>query len=319
MTMTLLDRADTRSSVSPAQWLRETTAAVRVSFCSFGVRKSLTSEQKCQAAEPFGAEGEFLSAQKRLLDTRHESYKVVTAVRGKIGSYWRSLTLPYPEPGVRLIRQHQIEAFQSEMTKLRGELEDAVARLDHHYADLKSAARLRLGDLYDANDYPPSLQGLFGVEWDFPNVEPPDYLFQLNPALFEQEKARVAARFEEAVQLAEKTFLAEFGKLVEHLTERLSGGDGEKKVFRDSAVSNLAEFFERFRQLSVRSNPELDGLIDRARQVVQGIEPQNLRDNDGLRQHVATQLSRVQASIDGMLVDQPRRRIIRSDSAGNGG
>ena len=86
-------------------------------------------------------------------------------------------------------------------------------------------------------------------------------------------------------------------------------------MFRDSAVANLTEFFERFRQLSVRSNPELDGLIDRARQVVQGVEPQHLRDNDGLRQHVATQLSRVQASIDGLLVDQPRRRIIRSNPA----
>ena len=51
MTTTLLDRADDRSSVSPAQWLRETTAAVRVSFTTFGVRKTLTVEQKNQAAE----------------------------------------------------------------------------------------------------------------------------------------------------------------------------------------------------------------------------------------------------------------------------
>ena len=68
MTMSLLDRGATPSSVSSAQWLRETTAAVRVSFTWFGVRKTLTNEQKNQAAESFGAEGEYLSARKKLLD-----------------------------------------------------------------------------------------------------------------------------------------------------------------------------------------------------------------------------------------------------------
>jgi hypothetical protein len=44
-------------------------AAVRVSINWFGTRKTLTAEQKSQAAESFGAEGTFLSAGKKLLDT----------------------------------------------------------------------------------------------------------------------------------------------------------------------------------------------------------------------------------------------------------
>src|ERR1043166_2304726 len=124
--MTLLEPVDTRSSVSPAQWLRETTAAVRVSFTWFGVRKALTNEQKNQAAEPFGAEGDYLSARKKLLDTKHAAYKEVTGVRGKVGSYWKSLTLPFPEPGIRLIRQHEVQGFTDQMVGYRAELEDAV-------------------------------------------------------------------------------------------------------------------------------------------------------------------------------------------------
>ncbi len=42
---------------------------------------------------------------KKLLDTKHPAFKTVTAIRGKVQSYWKSLSLPYPEPGVRLIRQ----------------------------------------------------------------------------------------------------------------------------------------------------------------------------------------------------------------------
>ena len=93
------------------------------------------------------------------------------------------------------------------------------------------------------------------MAWDFPSVEPPDYLRQLSPALYEQERARVAARFDEAVRLAEEAFTAELAKLVSHLTERLTGqDDGKPKVFRDSAVENLNEFFSRFRTLSVHSD-----------------------------------------------------------------
>src|SRR5262245_49561236 len=146
MTMTLTDPTETQRRVSPSQWLRETTAAVRVSFTWFGVRKTLTNEQKATAAEPFGAEGDYLSARKKIIDTKHAAYKDVTAARGKVLAYWRSLTLPFPEVGVRLIRQHQIDAFNEEMTSLRSQLQEAVSRLDEHYAELKQAARQRLGN-----------------------------------------------------------------------------------------------------------------------------------------------------------------------------
>jgi N-acetylglutamate synthase/N-acetylornithine aminotransferase len=107
--------------------------------------------------------------------------------------------------------------------------------------------------------------------------------------------------------------LTEFARLVSHLTERLSNdGDGERKVFRDSVVTNLMEFFQRFRHLNVRSNVQLDELVEQAQRVVQGVAAQELRDNEGLRQHVATQLAGVQSVLDGMLVDRPRRSLVRN-------
>lgn len=297
---------------TPAQHLRETMAAVRVSIRWFGTRKSLTVEQKTEAAEPFGAEAKFLSAGKKLLDISHPAFKAVTAVRGKVIGYWKSMSLPYPEPGVRLIRQDRIEDFTAKMQEFLDELAEAVQSLDRRYSELKATARQRLGSLYNPSDYPSSLVGLFGIEFDFPSVEPPSYLQSLNPELYEQECQRVQARFDEAVKLAEEAFVAELAKLVSHLTERLSGeADGKPRIFRDSAVENLTEFFGRFRQLNVRSSEQLDNLVADAQRVIRGIEPQALRDDAGLRQHVATEMSRVQSVLDGLLVDRPRRNILR--------
>ncbi len=80
---TLLDEPVARPSTSPEQWLRTQTAAVRLAISWLGVRKTLTTDQRNRAAESFGAEGEFLSAGKKLLDTRHPVFKAVTAVRSK--------------------------------------------------------------------------------------------------------------------------------------------------------------------------------------------------------------------------------------------
>src|SRR5690606_30836659 len=129
------------------------------------------------------------------------------------------------EPGIRLIRRRDIEAFDRQMTALQGELSQAVRELNDHYDQLRHNAREQLGRLYNPEDYPASLEGLFEMTWDWPSVEPPDYLRQLNPELYEQEAARVRQRFEEAVQLAEQAFLEELSRLVSHLTERLSGAD----------------------------------------------------------------------------------------------
>jgi hypothetical protein len=318
MTATLLD-PEIAGSTNSAEHLRQLTAAARVSLRWLGVRKTLTPEQKTQAAESFGAEGDFLSARKKLLDTTHPSFKAVTAVRGKILAYWKAMSLPYPEPGIRLIQQAKVAAFNQQMRDLRLELDEAVLRLDDHYEELRSAAQRRLGSLFNSADYPSSLRGHFELTWDFPSVEPPDYLLQLNPAIYEQERARVASRFEEAVQLAEQAFMEEFGKLVAHLTERLSGAENEKKVFRDSAVGNLTEFFARFKELNVRSNPDLDRLVEQAQRVVSGIRPQELRDSQHLQQQVATQLSGVQAALDGMMIDRPRRSIVRAGANRKGG
>ena len=294
------------------QRLRATVAGVRLSISWLGVRKSLSRDQKSQAALTFGAEGEYVSAAKKLLDTSHPAFKSVTAVRHRIVSLFKGMSLPYPEPGVRLIRQDDIAVFNMQMQTLKAELIEAVQQLDQQYAELRSSAQARLGSLYDPSDYPQSLVGLFDVDWHFPSFEPPDYLRQLSPQLYEQECQRVQARFDEAVQLAEQAFLEELAKLVEHLSERLNGQvDGRPKVFRDSAVENLSEFFERFRHLNIGSNEQLDQLVEQASRVVRGVEPQQLRDNGQLRQQVATQLSGVQSALDGLLVDRPRRNIIR--------
>jgi hypothetical protein len=249
----------------------------------------------------------------------NEAFRRLTSIRTRICGYWHSVSLPYVEPGVRLIRQADIPAFAHTMEGFRDELHEAEEQLDEDYDEVKADASRRLGRLFDADGYPAEIRDLFLVEWDFPSVEPPSYLLQVAPELFEEERRRVMARFEEAVRLAEQAFATEFGRPLSHLASRLGNDEsGERRVFRDSAVTNLTDFLSRFGQLNVRSNPDLDALVEEAQRLVRGVSPQQLRDNDSLRQHIAEEMTRVREQVEGLITVVPRRRLIRARPLPNG-
>ena len=304
----------------PAQRLRRIAAAVRVSFTWWGVRRALTTQQKEEIGAACDADPKLLSAGKRLLDTRHEAFRQLTALKGRIVSYWRGISLPYVEPGIRLIRQADIDAFVHVLEGCREELQQAEANLAVAYEEIKQDARQRLGRLFNRGDYPSEIRGLFDVAWEFPNVEPPAYLLRISPEVYEEERSRLASRFEEAVRLAEQAFATELADLVEHLTERLTTGeDGKRKVFRNSALGNFQEFIQRFQQLNIGSNAQLDALVEKAQELLQGVTPDQVRSLPEVRQQLQSGMAAMSQQLDQLLVDAPRRRIIRSQAPSNNG
>lgn len=311
MTITMEEPVATNNAGS-SERLRSRMAAMKLTFHWLGTKKSLNSEQMSRAADAFDAERKFLSAGKKLFDTGDPDFRRVTAVKSQAMTFYKGVSLPFPEPGFRLIRQDQVDTIHERMQAFREELAIAVQQLETRFSELTMEARDRLGDLFDPSDYPTSLSDSFEIEWTFPTVEAPEYLRRLNPELYQQECDRVRGQFDEAVRLAESAFVEELAKLIDHLAERLSGStDGKAKVFRDTAISNFTSFFEKFQALNVGSNADLDALVDRARNVVSGVDPRALRSSNELRDRITNQLSSVQASLDGLMVDRPRRNIIR--------
>lgn len=307
-------------AIKLAQDLRKATAAVRLRHKKFGVRKALSEEQRDEAAEVFQADAESLSASKKLLNTRHEAYRAVLAIRREATQYWRSATIAYPEPGIRLIRRERIEQFNARMLAYREQLHEAVKALNDAYGELRDTARENLGELYSEDDYPNSLMGQFGLAWDFPSIEAPKYLRELNPALYEQEQARISARFEEAMRMTEEALAAELQELVAALCDRLTGaGDGKPKQIRASAIENLQEFFGKFSSLNIRGNEQLDRLVEQAQLVMSGVAIDGLRKDTAVRETVATKLGEVKASLDTLVVDRPKRRIVLEDEGEGAG
>jgi hypothetical protein len=294
-----------------ARELQQNTGAVRVMFSWLGTQRKLSDSQTKQAADTFDADDSLVTASKRLIDTKHPAYKAVTAIKSQVSAYWRSMTLPYPQESIRLIRQNDVAAFEAKMQEFRTALRAAAANLQLEYETIKANAREKLGSLYNPADYPASLENVFDIKWDFPSVEPPSYLLAYNPALYEQERQKIQQRFEDAITLAENAFAEQLKALVDHLIERLTDNpDGTRKVFRDSAIENFREFAESFRRMNVRSNAQLDHLVTQAENIVTGVDIDELKKKKDIRQELSTQMSGIQTALDSLITNAPRRRIM---------
>ena len=117
---------ETRQHLEAGEQLRSVTTAVRLHVRWPGVRKTLSQNQRQLAAGAFNADSKVLSAAKKLLDTSHPAFRAVSAVKSKAVACWRSHTLPYVEPGVRLVRRNTVPTLESQLRESQSELIEAV-------------------------------------------------------------------------------------------------------------------------------------------------------------------------------------------------
>jgi hypothetical protein len=75
------------------------------------------------------------------------------------------------------------------MQTYRERLQESARELAAQYDTMKSEAERRLGTLFNASDYPTTLDGLFDLEVTYPAIEPPAYLVSLHPDVYQQEQA----------------------------------------------------------------------------------------------------------------------------------
>ena len=267
-------------------------------------------------ADSLGTNKKFLKIEKRLIDPKNLHYRALLETKSALVGVWKDLTLPYTEPGTRLLRKDLVEKFESHMSGFKAEMEARVVDLANNYQQLKSESRTSLGNLYKDEDYPHDITSLFSFHWEYPNLNPPEYLLMYNPALYKRQQEVVRAKFEEAIQKAEKAFGGELQDMVSLLVERMQPNeDGSRKKFMNATVSeNFKEFFDRFKNISVSNSQDLKDIVQMAEGIIEGVNPEYLKTDGLARQDLANKMQEVSRLLESKIGVQPRRKIIRAEA-----
>lgn len=246
-----------------------------------------------------------------------EEYDAVEAFKQKRRTEFANLGIPFPlGDSMYLIKIVNIPKAEELAGKTDRELQALVARLQAVYPSQITPEATGLGSLYNAGDYrvPEALESLFRFTSKWMHFGVPSVLKEIDAALWEKERERTAEVWREAKEqgliLLRKTTAEMVARLVEAVTP---AADGTKKRFYATAVTNLTDFFEAFEDRNLAGDKELEEQVVKLKGIVAGKEVADFKTDDKLRDFVKTEGSKIQSTLESMLVSSEARVITFED------
>lgn len=251
----------------------------------------------------------FVGAFKRLVDA--DALAKIASIGAEARRYVYSRSLPFPVEGAVFVPTPLIPEVDARLAESKARYESAVSNFVSDFEAFREQARLKLGQLFDARDYPKDVARRFGMDWRFVVMAPAGQTQLIDPMLVAREQERFADLMQRAQREAVGALRVRFAELVDHAVDRLAGGrdGGKPKVFRDTLVENWRDFVSVFSALNISDDVQLTKLVETCEAALSGVDAKDLRDDTKLREHVACKLSGVQQNLDAMLADRPTRKI----------
>jgi hypothetical protein len=245
-----------------------------------------------------------------------KEYGEAVAVAGELRRWLLARCLPSPlRRGTYLVPISMVGDISDKIEAAEVKYLSRFEAFFQAYPKLVENAKEQLKDQFDAGNYPSvrALRSAVWVERRFLDFGVPSEA-KIGKALWESEKKKAEETWTNAAYDIQEALRDAFRSLVGHLAERLEPTpDGEKKVFKDTAVEKLLEFIDLFKARNIAGDAELEGLVIRARDVLKGKKPDKLRTSSVARGEVAGEMARVQAALDKLLEKAPKRRIVFED------
>jgi hypothetical protein len=114
----------------------------------------------------------------------------------------------------------------------------------------------------------------------------------------------------EAADEIQQVLRTAMGELVGHMRDRLKEGpDGKPLKFKESTVSKLVEFLDTFEFRNVTDDMELSALVGKARELLKGVDAEDLRTTAHLRGKVQQGMAEIAAQLDTMVVKKGTRKF----------
>lgn len=298
--------------------LFEQTLCLSLSISRFGDTRKVRN----LGAVTVAADKSLLGMNKKLL--RSDKYQAISRLADEIRSHIRDIALPSAtmKAGMYLIPMGMVQTVETYLQSKLPAFEAAVAEFIAEYPDLVRDMEEPLGVLYDPRNYPPAEQvrAKFELGWRFVGYDTPARLRSVSMALWQAEQEKAAAAWESDGAIIRDAMREAAAGLIEHTVEKLKPTeDGKKKRLHETTVEKLTTFLDTFAARNVANDRELAALVERAREVMKGVDVEQMRSDDTLRARVLSSFETLKAEIEPMVVKRSARKITLEDADNDGG
>lgn len=280
-------------------------------------RKADKSKIDTQDADPA-----MIGVSKEILDS--DIYRRIKSLDGEVRRWVGANSLPAVglKRGVYAVPVGLLENVETALERFRAQRMDLVAQFLADYPARVEDARERLGGQFQQRDYPDRerMQSAFTWGIRYLSFGVPEGLEGVNKVVYERERQKAEAAWQETLDEWRKVLRVSFADLVDHCADKLSGGRMENgvvkpKIFRDSMVANIKEFLATFEARNVVNDGELADLVAKAKALTDGVDAEVLRDDARTRAMVGEGFREIKTKLDTMIVDRPVRKITFEEDA----
>ena len=255
-----------------------------------------------------------ISSNKSLYDC--VELKQLLALDGRIDGFIRSRCLPFPlKNGIYLLPKKLYSEVETELKSHKLAFDFAVQRFIDVFDQAVESSRESLGNEFNAKDYPTTEQvkNDFKFSWTYMKFGVDEQLKEADKKVYEEQAAQWESTVKDAGDSIRQMLRASMSDLVNHLCERLSptikDGEKKKKAFHTSSIEKMNDFLSVFSARNLTGDTDLQGLAERAKQLVSGISVENLRSDDSLREAIKVGFEGIKKELDPLVLEKPSRSI----------
>ena len=213
-------------------------------------------------------------------------------------------TMPWSDTGLRLLPTTQYFKYHQEMTQLQSEYQRLVtAFLDAYNWEIQNS-QLKLGDLFNADEYPSadSLTSKFRFKMNYmPLPDAGDWRVSIGNETEDALRSQYEGYYATQLQAAMGDVWRRAHDALTKMSERLDYADDmTRKVFRDSLVSNVTDIVELLGACNVTGDPVMSAAQRDLDEAMRGITPDALREDPYLRAETRRKVNEVRKTIDNL-------------------
>lgn len=231
----------------------------------------------------------------------------IAAIAGKARAEHYRRALPWSDGGTRVLSNVGYLAYCEAMRGLRDEFNQAVERFLVGYPDFVESARLDLGDLFDAGDYPSAgeikARFMFPRPRIFPIPSASDFRVDIGAEFIADERREIEASLRELTETAIRDVFSRIAETVGTMAEKLkafkpAGGKGGKAqgIFRDSLIENVRELVAVMPSLNITGDSRLADFAARMASICE-LDADDLRRDETARNEIAEKAAQIAADV----------------------
>lgn len=231
-----------------------------------------------QVAGTYQANPDSVAMTKRLLDG--STLKPLRTIRSKVQKFIKEKTLPWDDNGGRLLPAKVLTEYQVFIGQATEEMNQAVKELCDQYAEKIDEAKQRLGQMFNAEDYPTTdeLAEKYGIETGFeplPNVK--DFRLDGLNGTNDKLKAEIEKTVTQKIGQAHQEIFKRLLETVRHLFDKCQESE---PIFRDSSVRAIFTEINSAREMNFIGDEKLENLCDKLNELLSPavVNPDALRD-----------------------------------------